>query len=253
MDLWQSLFLLVAGVVAGALNAMVGSGSLVTFPTLLALGYPPVAANVTNKIGIVPGAISGALAYRRELRAHTGLLVKLMPASLVGGFLGALILFALPASTFEAVVPGLILFACALVLVQPAVRRLTGWSSSALDRGRSRLAALIALAFVAGIYGGYFGAAQGVVLIAVLTLLFDGSMQTSNAVKNALAATANTAAAVVFIVAGGISWLPVVILAVGSSVGGQIGGRLGKRLPPLVYRIVIVCVGLAAVAKLLAD
>src|SRR5215217_6315224 len=182
MGLWEVAALLAAGIAAGAINAVVGSGTLITFPTLLALGYPPVLANVSNNIGLVPGSASGTWAYRRELVGQRSRVLRLAGCSLVGGVIGAILLLVLPESAFDAIVPVLILLAVALVIVGPRLNRLVAKREGAPHGGLAVLAAV----FFCGIYGGYFGAAQGILLMAFLGILLEEGMQRLNAVKNVL-------------------------------------------------------------------
>jgi uncharacterized protein len=250
MSPFEGVALFLAGIAAGTINTVVGSGSLVTFPALLAFGYSPVTANITNNVGVLPGSISGAWAYRAELRDQIPRVLRLGPASLVGGFSGALLLLWLPAAAFEAIVPTLILVALVLVVIQPMLRRHLASRERHL---RHAGGFLIAGVFLTGIYGGYFGAAQGVLLIALLAILIDEDLQRLNALKNVLAALANGAATVVFITRGGIAWDAAAVIAIGSILGGQLGAGIGRRLPAPVYRAVIVLVGLIAVWKLLTS
>jgi uncharacterized protein len=250
MGLAEGGVLLLAGVAAGTINTVVGSGSLVTFPALLAFGYPPVTANITNNLGVLPGSISGAVAYRRELRGQRPRVLRLGAASLVGGLGGALLLLWLPAAAFAAIVPALILLACVLVILQPWLRRRTAARERPLGHpGVARVGGV----FFSGLYGGYFGAAQGVLLMAILGIVIADDLQRLNALKNVLVAVANTSAAIVFIIRGGIAWDAAAVIAVGSIAGGQIGARIGRRLPAPLYRTVIVAVGLIAVWKLVAS
>jgi uncharacterized protein len=248
MDLWEALALLGAGIVAGAINAVVGSGTLVTFPTLLAFGYPPVLANVSNNIGLVPGSVSGAWAYRRELAGQRARVLRLAGASLAGGVVGAILLLVLPESAFDAIVPVLILLAVALVLLQPRLSRLIAKREGAPAHGGL---AAIAGVLLCGVYGGYFGAAQGVLLMGILGILLDEELQRLNAVKNVLAGLVNAVAAVVFVVASDVAWGAVAMIAVGSTAGGQLGGMYGRRLPPVALRGIIVAVGTFAAVRLL--
>ena len=248
MSLGAALAILGAGLAAGTVNAVVGSGSLITFPTLLALGYPAVTANVSNTIGLVPGAVSGSIGYRREL-AGQGLRIRsLGVASASGGLTGGLLLLALPGSVFRRVVPVLILVACVLVALQPrlAARRLGAKDKERRHGG----AALHAAIFATGIYGGYFGAAQGVILIALLGIFLDDSLQRLNGLKNALATIVNGVAALLFILLAHVAWGPAGLLAVGSAVGGQVGASFGRRIPAPVLRAVIVVVGSAVAIRL---
>lgn len=240
--------IVVAGLAAGAVNSIVGSGSLITFPTLVALGYPPVLANVSNTVGLVPGSASAVAAYRPELVGQRARLLRLGTASLLGGTTGALLLLALPGTVFERVVPVLILVAAGLMAVQP---RLGPWVAA---RGgthpHGRLPLLVGV-FLTGVYGGYFGAAQGVVLMALLATFLDEHLQRCNAAKNVLAMVVNGVAGVIFILVSHISWPVAGLIAAGSVVGGQLGGRFGRRLPEGVLRAVIV-VGGVIVAVVLA-
>jgi uncharacterized membrane protein YfcA len=244
-----------AGVAAGTINTVVGSGTLITFPTLLAVGVPPVTANVSNTIGLVPGSLSGAVGYRRELVGQRGRLVRLGSASLVGGVVGAALLLVLPESAFDAVVPVLIALGCVLVVLQP---RVSAWVARRAEaRGRDMhphgAAWVWVLVMLAGVYGGYFGAAQGVLLLAVLGVGLQETMQRNNATKNVLAMLVNGVAAVVFIAVAEVDWAAAGLVAVGAVVGGQVGATVGRRLPPVVLRVVIVVVGVAAITAFALD
>jgi uncharacterized membrane protein YfcA len=244
----EAAAVLVAGVAAGTLNAIVGSGSLLTFPTLLAIGLPPITANVSNTIGLVPGGVSGTLGYRRELRGQRDRLVRLGFAGLLGGTTGAVLLLALPPTAFEIVVPFLLLFAAGITAIQPA---LTG----RLEHIRARPAhdnPLVVLAvFLTAIYGGYFGAGQGVILLALLLVLVNDDPQRLNGLKNAVILGVNAIAALLFALIAPVDWLAVVLLAVGSIVGGQLGATVGRRLSPTALRVAIVVLGTAVGLRLL--
>jgi uncharacterized membrane protein YfcA len=242
------LAVLLAGVAAGTINTVVGSGTLITFPTLLAVGVPPVTANVTNTIGLVPGSVSGAIGYRRELQGQRGRLLRLASASLVGGVGGAVLLLALPAAAFDAIVPVLIILGCVLVVLQPAISRRVA-ERAASRGGMPEHGALWVwvLVMLTGVYGGYFGAAQGVLLMAIMGIGIQDSLQRLNGTKNVLAGLVNAVAAIVFIAVAEVDWLIAGLIAVGSVVGGQIGATVGRRLPPLALRLVIVTVGVVAV------
>jgi uncharacterized membrane protein YfcA len=271
-DLLRALVIFAAGLAAGTINTVVGSGTLITFPTLLAFGYPPVLANVSNNVGLVPGVASGVHGYRAELGGQRRRLIRLGSASVCGGLVGAILLLTLPQSAFKAIVPALIGVAVVMVVIQP---RLAKWVA---ERQRARAAlvtpdgaiadspaaaasaaeeaiggpVLWVLVFLAGIYGGYFGAAQGVLLIGMLGIALNDSLQRINAAKNVLAGLVNGLAAVVFILATHIDWGVAGLIAAGSIIGGQVGARIGRRLPPWGLRVLIVCVGTAALVKLLA-
>lgn len=257
----EALAILGAGIAAGAINAVVGSGSLITFPTLLAFGFPPVVANVSNNVGLVPGNFSGAYGYRRELAGQRGRLIRLGVAAVLGGLTGAILLLSLPASAFTLIVPALILIACALVLIQPRMgRRLAarrartagndGDGSPAGQAGQVG-PVLTGGMLLSGAYGGYFGAAQGVLVIGLLGSFLDESLQRVNAAKNVLVALVNATAAIVFILFAHVSWLAVLLIAAGSTIGGLLGAKFGRRLPPTVLRLLVVVIGVIAAVKLI--
>ena len=251
MSLVEALLVLAAGVAAGSINAVVGSGTLITFPTLLAVGLDPVVANVSNTIGLVPGSASGVVGYRRELRGQRSRLLRLAPASAAGGLLGGVLLLVLPGEAFAAIVPALIGLGCVLVAVQPWLsRRLAGGREVARPPHGSVV--MVVLIFATGVYGGYFGAAQGVLLVAVMGLLLDEHLQRINATKNMLALLVNAVAAVLFVVVADPNWAAVGLIALGSTAGGQLGATVGRRLPPVALRAVVVVVGVVAIWRLLA-
>lgn len=240
---------LLAGVAAGTINTVVGSGTLVTFPTLVALGVPPVVANVSNTVGLVPGSLSGAVGYRRELAGQRERLLRLGSASLAGGVAGAALLLVLPAAAFDAVVPLLIGLGCVLVVLQPRLSASVAARAEARGRevhphGAAWVWTLVALV---GVYGGYFGAAQGVLLMAVLGVGLQESVQRNNATKNVLALLVNGVAALVFVAVAEVDWLAAGLIAAGSVVGGQLGATVGRRLPAAGLRAVIVVVGVVAI------
>ena len=240
----DALAIFAAGLAAGTINTVVGSGSLITFPTLIALGYPPVLANVSNNIGLVPGGLSGVYGYRRELAGQRDRLLRLAPASAAGGVAGAVLLLVLPGTVFKRVVIVLIVLALVLVVIQPRLARQLGTRRGA---GGS---ALLVCVFAVGIYGGYFGAAQGIILIALLAIFVADDLQRLNATKNVLASTVNAVASVVFIIATDVDWKIVGITAVGSVIGGQVGARFGRRLDQRALRGLIVVVGIVAIVRL---
>jgi uncharacterized protein len=249
MSVLEALAIVGVGLVAGTINTIVGSGSLITFPTLLAFGFSPIVANVSNTVGLAPGSLSGAVAYRRELEGQRPRLLVLGTASITGGITGAVLLLALPGSVFRHVVPVLILIACVLVAVQPRLSRRLA------DRGtipRYGGAPLFLAVFATGIYGGYFGAAQGVILMSLLGIFLDDELQRLNASKNVLALCANGSSAVLFICVTHIAWEAAALVAAGSVVGGQVGGVLGRRVPAPLLRVLIIIVGVTAAVVLLA-
>jgi uncharacterized membrane protein YfcA len=251
IDPLGALVIIAAGIAAGAVNAIVGAGSLITFPTLLLLGYPPLVANVSNTVGLVPGTISGTIGYRRELEGQRPRARPLLVAAGLGGLSGAALLLVLPASAFARIVPVLILIACGLVAIQP---RLSAWvierraRSGTVHTGGG--APLIAGVYLTGIYGGYFGAAQGVILIALLAILVDDDLQRLNGLKNLIATVINGVAAIVFIALAPVAWVPAILLAIGSTVGGQLGAFVGRRLSPLVLRGAIILIGTIVALRL---
>ena len=244
---------LLAGAAAGGINTVVGSGTLITFPTLLALGVSPVTANVSNTIGLVPGSVSGAIGYRRELVGQLPRLLRLGCASLLGGVTGAVLLLVLPSGAFEAIVPVLILLGCVLVVVQPAISDRVAARATAHGTTRPIYGPvwLYVAVFAVGVYGGYFGAAQGVLLMAILGIGLTETLQRNNGAKNVLAGLVNLVAAIVFIAVAPVDWLVAGLIAAGSIVGGQLGATVGRRLSPLALRIFIVVVGVAALARFL--
>jgi uncharacterized protein len=247
VGLLEALAIFAAGIAAGTINAIVGSGTLITFPVLVGLGYEPVTANVSNNIGLVPGALAGSLGYRAELRGQQSRVRSLAGFSAAGAATGAIALLVLPASTFKVVVPVLIAIAIALVALQP---QLTARLEHRHREGAESRATLRAMVFGTGIYGGYFGAAQGIILISLLSLALREEMQRANALKNVLAMLVNLTAGVVFVFAAHVNWGVAGLIAAGSVLGGYLGARYGRRLPPDILRAVIVVVGLAAIARL---
>ncbi|MGC4111883.1 MAG: sulfite exporter TauE/SafE family protein [Nocardioides sp.] len=250
MTLLQMAAVLLAGMAAGTINAVVGSGTLITFPTLLAFGISPVTANVSNTIGLVPGVASGIVGYRRELVGQRGRMIRLGSASVLGGVLGAVLLTVLPAGAFRAIVPALILVGLVLVVLQPRISR---WVGVRHDQARGETGPwwVWPAVFGTGVYGGYFGAAQGVILIGILGIGIADSLQRLNGLKNVLAGLVNGVAGVIFVFVAHVDWTVVALIAAGSVVGGQLGATVGRRLSPLVLRVVIVVVGLAALTSFL--
>ncbi|HEY2217327.1 MAG TPA: sulfite exporter TauE/SafE family protein [Solirubrobacteraceae bacterium] len=251
MGVGEIIAIAVAGMAAGTINTIVGSGTLITFPVLLAFGYAPVTANVSNTIGLVPGSVSGAIGYRRELAGQRGRVLRFGTMSVLGGVTGAVLLLVLPASAFKDVVPGFIAIALVLAVLQPALnRRLAGHVAS----GALRVKLLLPLAiYVTGVYGGYFGAGQGIILISILGVTLPQSLHDSNALKNVLAGLVNGVAGVYFVFAAHVEWGPAAIIAGSSIVGAQLGARYGRRLPPDALRALIVLVGLTAIVRLLTE
>ena len=235
------------------MNAVVGAGTLITFPTLLALGVPPILANVSNTTGLVAGSIAGTYGYRATLKGHMRLVLRLVVASTLGGIAGALLLLALPSETFALVVPVLLVASAILAAVQPRVARavaarraaeaeVAGAEAPPVHNGVWLLLGVAAT----GVYGGYFGAAQGVILLALLGMFVAGDLNDVNGIKNVLAATANAVSAVVFILLTPIDWRIAGLVAVGAAIGGIVGSRYGRRLRPGPMRALVVVIAVVA-------
>ena len=242
-----------AGMAAGTINTIVGSGSLISFPTLLLLGYPPLVANVSNTLGLIPGVVSGMVGYRRELAGQRNRAIPLLIAGGLGGLTGGVLLLVLPAAAFARIVPILILVACALMAIQP---RVSTWVAERRSRDGSTHPheggpVLLATVYATGIYGGYFGAGQGVILIALLAILVADDLQRLNGLKNAIAFIVNAVAAVLFIAFAPIAWEAALLLGVGAIAGGQIGAHIGRRMSPFVLRGTVIVVGLIVAFRLL--
>ena len=252
MSLLEAAAILLAGVAAGSINAVVGSGTLITFPTLLAFGVPPVTANVSNNLGLVPGSVAGAVGYRRELAGQRSRVLRLLSASFLGGLAGAVLLLVLPEGAFEAIVPVLIALGVTLVIFQP---RLSGWVATRVEHraatARDGAWWVWPGVLLTGVYGGYFGAAQGVLLMAVLGIGIDEGLQRLNGVKNVLAAVVNAVAGLLFAIVADVDWRLVALIGTGSVVGGLLGAKVGRRLHPTALRAFIVVVGVVALVALL--
>lgn len=253
MNIWEMLAVFAAGISAGAINTIVGSGTLITLPVLLAVGLPPVTATVSNGLGLIPGSVSGAIGYRRELRGQGRRVLKFVVGALIGGLTGATLLMSLPSTAFETIVPVLVALALVLVILQPRIskavqrRREHSGTPARPDGGPLLFVGLM----LASVYGGYFTAAQGIIYLSLMGMLLDDTMQRLNAVKNVLAAVVNSVAALFFLFVADFDWTAVVLIAVGSALGGQIGARIGRRLSPTVLRALIVVVGTVAIVQLL--
>jgi len=251
MDVGEILAIALAGLAAGTVNTVVGSGTLITFPVLLAFGYSPVTANVSNTIGLVPGSASGAIGYRRELAGQRRRALRLGACSVLGAIAGAVLLLVLPASAFKAIVPAFIAIALALVVLQPRIARALAERESRVAHEHGILTPLAI--FATGIYCGYFGAAQGVLLLGILGVALPQDLHRTNALKNVLAGLGNGVAAVIFAFAADVAWAPAALIGAGSIVGGQLGATYGRRLSPGALRGLIVLVGIAAIVKLLSE
>ena len=246
----HAIAIFAAGIVAGTINTVVGSGTLFTFPVLLGFGYAPVVANVSNTVGLVPGSATGALGYRRELVGQRGRVLTLACASLIGGVIGAVLLLSLPASAFKAIVPAFIIVALVLIVLQPRLSKLLAQHR---PEGRDHPGPLVLLGvLLGGVYGGYFGAAQGIMVLAILSVSLDDELQRLNAVKVILTGLVNLVSGIVFVFAAHVAWGAAGLIAGGSLLGGIIGARAGRRLSPVALRGLIVVVGITAIVRLLA-
>ncbi|MDN5853823.1 MAG: sulfite exporter TauE/SafE family protein [Actinomycetia bacterium] len=263
----EMVLVALAGMGAGIINTIVGSGTLITFPTLVGLGVPPVTATMSNAIGLIPGGLSGTFGYRRELAGQMRRLLSFAPASFIGALTGAYLLLHLPEDAFITIVPILLVIALILVVGQPYLqRRLAARREAASSAGegaaanedgtprlsRGHLIAAVGGVYVCGVYGGYFAAAQGILLMGVLGILVPESLQRLNATKNVLSTVVNLVAGMTYTIVGfdRIDWTAVALIAGGSLCGGVIGARVGRRLPPIVLRCCIVVLGVVAIINL---
>jgi hypothetical protein len=239
-----------AAFVAGAVNAIAGGGSLISFPALLWAGYPPVVANVTNAVALLPGYAGGTFGYRAELAGQGSRALRLVAISVAGAVLGSFLLLAGPASLFSRLVPWLILFSCALLAAQPSIaRRLRGRPGG--EAGREGSPALLGAQLVGAAYGAYFGAGLGVVMLALLGIFVVESLQRLNALKGLLSLVINLAATACFVLAARVAWGPVLVMAVASLAGGRAGVTLARRLDDRVLRVLVIAFGVAVAVRLL--
>lgn len=258
MEFFSGILVFFAGLWAGTINSVVGSGTLVTFPVLIALGLAPVTASMSNAMGLVAGGAAGAWGYRRELKGRGRQLLRLLPASLLGGITGAWLLLHLPEKVFHYAAPVLIVLALLMVIFQPRLQR---WVRNREEnpehalRDKHHSVLLVVLVFLAGVYGGYFVAAQGILLVAILGIFMTGTIQNANAMKNILVLGVNLIAATSYLLFafGRINWTVVAIIAVSSLIGGLAGSKVGRRLSPPVLRGVIFALGLVALGFMIAN
>ncbi len=243
----QLVLLLVAGLLAGAVNAVAGGGSLIVFPALLAVGMPPLPANVTNSVAQWPGYLGASLGQHAELNGQRDRVLSASVAGVLGSAVGCALLLVLPDSVFDAVVPVLVLLASALLAAQPWIRRRVGEPAPGAPDNRT---ALLVAIFLAAIYGGYFGGALGVIMIAVLALFAHDTLVRLNAVKAVLSLVISTVTVVIFGLAAPVDWLAVALIAPCTLVGGYLGGRLARRLPDPVLRWSVVTLGVAVAVYL---
>ncbi|WP_426995775.1 sulfite exporter TauE/SafE family protein [Pseudarthrobacter sp. N5] len=258
MELLNGVLIFFAGLWAGTINSVVGSGTLVTFPVLIALGFAPVTASISNAMGLVAGSAAGAWGYRREVQGRGRQLLKLLPASLLGGMTGAWLLLHLPEKVFSYAAPALIVLALLMVVFQP---RLQNWVRNREEnpehaiRDKRHGVILVVLVYLAGVYGGYFVAAQGILLVGILGVFMTGTIQNANAMKNFLVLGVNVVAACSYLLfaSGRINWTVVGLIAVSSLIGGVVGSKVGRRLSPAVLRGVIFALGLVALGFMIAN
>jgi uncharacterized protein len=250
----EELVIVLTGLGAGIMTSTVGVSSLLSFPVLIALGLPPVVANASNAVGLTPGAVTGSFGYRSELREHPVVATTVIGTGAVGAAGGAVLLLALPPGVFEAVVPWLILGTCLLVGAQPRISRwLTRTADAVPPDAHTRLSpATTFFSTLVGVYGGYFGAGSGVMMMAVLGLGSNLEFRILNALKTLAVLACNLVASVVFVLVAELDWTAVALLAAGSVVGGYVGARVGRRLNPTVLRSLIVVVGVGAAIRMLA-
>lgn len=252
----EIVVVLLAGFWAGMINVVVGSGTLVTFPTLLLFGYPPIVANISNNIGLVGGGLSGSWGYRREIAANKRLLIRLLPLSVLGGIGGALLLLVLPAEAFQAIVPVLIIIGLVMVALAPRLQRAAAAKAGeeAPDTAPSTRRSLLLLGGIAllGVYGGYFGAAQGILIVGFMSIVTIQSLQRINAIKNVLTTAVNAVAAVTFMLFAwdSINWTLVLLIAIGATLGGLVGARVGRKLSPVALRATILVIGSIALVRI---
>jgi len=250
MSEWQAVGLLAAAFVAGAINAVAGGGSLISFPALIAAGYPSKVANVTNTVALWPGYVGGSLGYREELRGQRWRLIQLSLPNVAGAFVGVVVLLSTPQSAFDAVVPFLIVFACALMALQDRIGAFTAHHRAAFAAsGRVPLPAH-AVVFALGVYGAYFGAALGIMTLAVFTILLADDIQRLNALKGMSSLIVNGVAVLSFAAFGPVEWAPAAVMAAGALAGGYLGVGVARRLGAQWLRIAVIGYGLAVAAVL---
>lgn len=246
----HTVLLVLGGVLAGIFNGVAGGGSLISFPLLLALGYPALTANVTNTVGIWPGYLGSTAGFRHEIADQRRRLARLAPVAVLGGVIGAALLLTTPSADFTRLAPWLVLAASALFAAQPLLRRALDGRSQGPPR--TRVAMLVGGTFAASVYGGYFGAGLGVMLLAIIGLALPDSLVRTSGLRSALSISVNGVAAAVFMIHGGLAWEAVGLLAGGSLIGGWVGARVALSIPVWALRVVVVLIGVGTTVKLLA-
>lgn len=246
MSLFHEILIFLAAVTAGFINAMAGGGTLVSFPVLLALGVSPVVANVTNTVALVPGTIGGMWAQRSAFRSQYNRLMKLLPVAVIGGVAGGLLILNTSEDAFRSLIPWLILMATLLLASQVQVKNWVTRRIGHVHTEHHNPVFMMSAVFIAAVYGGYFGAGLGVILMAILGLVTDESMTRLNFLKQALGFAINLAAAIYFAFSGKVDWGIAAIMIFGSLMGGWIGGKLANRIKPGILRWIVVTAGLIA-------
>lgn len=250
MSEWEAIGLLVAAIVAGAINAVAGGGSLISFPALIAAGYPSKTANVTNTVALWPGTIGGSLGYREELRGQRWRVVQLAVPSVAGAIIGSLVLLATPQGAFDVVVPFLIVFACVLMALQDSIGAYTEQHRTSFAATDRIPLPVHAAALLLGIYGAYFGAAFGIMTLAVFSILLADNIQRLNALKGVAALLVNGVAVAIFAVSGVVEWAPALLMAAGAFCGGYLGVGIARKLGKAWLRIAVIAYGLTVAGVL---
>jgi uncharacterized membrane protein YfcA len=248
VDVVDHGLVLLAAFVAGAVNAVAGGGSLLTFPVLLGVGFDPVPASITNTLGLMPGYLGGAHAYRAEIADQRARVRALVAPAGLGAVTGAALLLRSPASVFEALVPFLVLLAAVMLALQP---RVSAWVASRPRRAEGLPPLLLVVTFLGGVYGAYFGGALGVILLAALGSVLADDLQRVNGVKSLLSVVINGVAVVIFVFSPHVHWSTVAVMAVGSLAGGRLGAGYARRLGASQLRTVVVTVAVAVAVVLL--
>jgi uncharacterized protein len=246
MSLFNEILIFLAALAAGFINAIAGGGTLVSFPVLLALGISPVVANVTNTVALVPGTMGGMWSQRKDFKSQYKRLLKLLPVAIIGGVAGGLLILNTSEDAFKSIIPYLILLATILLAAQVKIKN---WVVARIGQAHTEHhnpVIMLSLVFAAAVYGGYFGAGLGVILMATLGLVTDETMTRLNFLKQALGFAINLAAAIYFAFSGKVDWMIALVMIFGSLLGGLIGGKLAGKIKPEVLRWIVVSAGLIA-------
>lgn len=248
MDIYNLVFAFIAALAAGFVNAIAGGGTLISFPVLVAIGIPPVVANITNTIALCPGYFGGVMAQRNDLLPQKKRLWKILPVGVLGGITGGLLLLNTSEDSFRILIPYLIALSAVLLAFQPLLKKIVEARLQKPIHHNAKGALVLFIIFLAAIYGGYFGAGLGVILLAVLGLLIDDSLIKLNALKQAISLSVNVSAAIYFCFSDQVNWLVVAVMIFGSILGGNIGGRTATFIKPEVLRWAVVVIGFAVAA-----